>query len=185
MAVEPGHLVDKQSFVDRFNGHVRNWLQAQIVWHDGNIPADFPSGVLGSAHLPPATATDADNFYSDDNDTIATARTMVELFRSFSLQYSRVRKVRFRKRGNVSNNILYDETQVSALNPSYATIPAPSPGDSIIVDGGITAHNWNVWMEQLRSNLEANMNLTLEDEAFITVIAEPPPPPADGGRGRR
>lgn len=175
MAVEPGHTINRESFVSKFNISVRDWIQNQVVWDINNYPPNFPdpSANLSSKVLYAPSAVDI-------HDPFLTATALTTLMKFWCQRYTKIRKVHFAHRGNISGNILYEETQVASMAESYRD--NITLNDVPIIPGEIaSSQGWENWMEHLRGQLSNHRDQIINFE----VTVEEPIGGGDADRGRR
>lgn len=178
MTMYPGLAIEKADFVNNFNARIGAYVQSKIVWHAGNVPPDFPGGIILTTNsVPPMRIEDLP-------DTVITASTLVNLVITYCRAYTYVRKTRFKKVGNLTGTVYYDDTQIAALDPaqyanqSFLDTAGPGwqqSGNLITIDG------WNAWLNDLQGYMDGSMAQTVELQ--VTVVETPPP--AGWDRGRR
>ena len=142
MAESVGEIVTKTSQITEFTNNFRNLVRDATVWYSGssNPGVGFPTGILGGGKDPGGAGTG--NLTSAAID----AAILAEAFQSWGRTYTRVRRLRFQRTGNLSPT---DQTQVTHLNNSYlqpgeyADINNTAAQNAITSGSLVTASNFN------------------------------------------
>lgn len=179
MTMYPNLPIEKADFINNFNARIASYVQSKIVWHAGNVPPDFPSGTILTTNTVPLMQI------SQLPDTVITASTLVNLVITYCRTYTYVRKAHFKKVGNLTGTVYYEDTQVAALDPAQYSNPGimdnAGPGGQA-AGAQVSIANWNAWLNDLQAFMDASMAQTVE---FQVSVVETPPPPPGWDRGRR
>ena len=135
---------------------------APIVWYNGNSP--FQTDITAGGQ----SGNETQSYANDISDTNVTASTLVNNFRGYAYQLSRIRWVRlikyYQNQGDVRSRIDYDQTNVTNLTGTYATDTAVISG--MAADGSISASGLDDFVDRLSNLIRANRDNTVTIEEF-------------------
>lgn len=159
MAESVGEIVTKSSQITEFTNNVRNLIRNATVWYTGssNPGVGFPTSYLGGGKDPGGPAT------SELSSPAIDAAVLANAFHAWSRQYTRVRRFRFRRTGNLSP---YDNTEITHMNDSfrqpaeYTDIDNTASQNSVGSGQLIDASNFNDFVSAIYTKWQAHKNNT-------------------------
>jgi len=153
--------VTKTDQIDSFTSTVRNYINGQTVWYSGSYPSPstgFPTSWMGGGKNPGGPTT------GNLSSSAINASILAEALQSWCRQYTRVRKFRFRRTGNLQP---YDSTQITHMNNSYlqsnqyADINNTDNQYNILPGQTVDASNFNAYVVRLRDKWIGYKNSTV------------------------
>jgi len=159
MAESVGEIVTKSSQINEFTNRVRNLIRNSTVWYigSGNPGVGFPTSYLGGGKDPGGPGTSSLSSAAIDASILANA------FQSWGRQYTRVRRFRFVRTGNLAPT---DQTQITHMSNSflqsgeYADINNTANQNAITQGSLITATNFNNFVGSLYNKWNSDKNNT-------------------------
>lgn len=115
-----GVVIDRTNMVEDFTG-MRNSINGSIVWHGGNHPFN-PGATNDYGSNLPAQGSGSGEATGDlgsqmlSSDSLITASSIINNFRSYSVLLSRIRYCRLIRyyNDNGTNVVTYDDTQITS-----------------------------------------------------------------------
>ena len=143
-----GDVIDKADIISAFTTQVRNKIATHPVWYSGSSHPGwgFPTGWLG--------AKDPSGPSTGNLTNSAEASNVVGFMADWCYEYTKVRKLRFQRTGNVSP---YDSTQVAHLDGNssarminfHTDATNYAPSYEVRSGGVIDASDFNAYVDRL------------------------------------
>lgn len=163
MATAQSNNISKSEQITDQQTSLRNLITNATVWYVGSTPpgaiASFNS-YLGGGKNPGGPST------ANLTDSLVDASTLTEAFRVWSELYTRVRKFRFHRTGNLSP---YDQTQITHMANGYtqsgyytAISNAKTLGTADVQAGNlVTAAGFNQYLTNLYNSWNQSKDNTI------------------------
>lgn len=159
MATAQSNNISKSEQITDYTNNVRSLITNATVWYTGGISTvGFPYSYLGGGQNPGGPS--AGNL----NEPLIDASTLAAAFTSWSKLYTRVRRLRFHRTGNLAP---YDSTQVTHMTDSfrqsgyYGQIDGYVSSNGITAGSVVTASNFNSFVSNLYSSWNNSKNNTI------------------------
>lgn len=149
MTIQAGTSIKQQQLVDEGND-LRNYIYNLIVWCSENVPAgeksQVPADMLGTKNLRTFALSDF------TSDTISISKVLNAL-QTIIATYTSVRKLQYREiRTGQWTDIVYDQTNITAMSSAYRQDLEANPSSYNLVKGAVvSASNMNNFMDWLKA----------------------------------